>query len=79
VSLPTISPEPAAQWALRALHSDSSPVDHRFLAAVALSGRLHAHIGTLRELDLTGVAPASVFRAADDFMATPRGSDDAAL
>ncbi|MFF2624297.1 hypothetical protein ACFVUN_00820 [Kitasatospora griseola] len=79
MSLPTVQPEPAAQGAPPAPHSGPPPVDDRFLAAVALSSRLHAQIGTLGELDLTGVAPAPVFHAVDDPAAAPGGSDDAAL
>ncbi|MFJ8443135.1 hypothetical protein [Kitasatospora griseola] len=79
MSLPTVPPEPAAQLALHALQSDPPPVSDRLLAAVELSGRLHLDIGTLRELDLTGVAPAPVFHAVDDATAAPGGSDDAAL
>ncbi|MFJ1792314.1 hypothetical protein [Kitasatospora griseola] len=79
MSLPTVPPEPAAPSALHALHPDPPPVSDRLLAAIELSSRLHLDIGTLCELDLTGVAPAPVFHAVDDFTAAPGGSDDAAV
>ncbi|MFD5559784.1 hypothetical protein [Kitasatospora griseola] len=79
MSLPTVPPEPAAQGAPPAPHSEPPPVDDRLLAAIALSSRLHGQIGTLCELDLTGVAPAPVFQAVDDPAAAPGGPDDAAL
>ncbi|KIQ65384.1 hypothetical protein TR51_15860 [Kitasatospora griseola] len=79
MSLPTVPPEPAAPWTPPAPHSDPLPAADRLPAAVALSSRLHGRIGTLCELDLTGVAPAPVFHAVDDPAAAPGGPDDAAL
>lgn len=79
MSVPTISPEHLARWALYGLHAGPPQADDRILRAVALAGRIHQSIGTLRELDLTGIAPASVFRTTDSVETALREPSDATL
>ncbi|MBG0855447.1 hypothetical protein I2W78_27305 [Streptomyces spinoverrucosus] len=53
------------------------PTNPRLRQAAELADHIQESIATLRELDLTGIAPAAVFRAADPVAAAPRGSADA--
>lgn len=77
--LPAISPELASQWVLCGLYADLQPMGNRLLQAAALAGHIHLRVGELRRLDLTGIAPAPVFRATDNVIGPNRESDHASL
>lgn len=77
--MPTSLQELAARWALYGPPDGPPQANHQRLRAIELSARLHQSFGALRELDLTGVAPASVFRITDSVELAPRESSDAAL
>jgi hypothetical protein len=71
--------ERAARQALYGTDAGPPPMSLRFPQTVALAARIHAHIETLRRLDLDGVAPATVFHAADTLATASQESAHAAL
>lgn len=79
MSLPTTPREPATRRAPYGLRADARPEDRRSAEAAALADRIHRDIGALHGLDLTGLAPAPVFRVTDHVATAPRESADAAL
>ncbi|WP_199931147.1 hypothetical protein [Streptomyces sp. CB02923] len=79
MSVPDNPLMPAAIGASRAPHSGSPLTSDRHLEKMAFAARLRGLIATLRELDLTSVAPAPVFRAVDGIPVAAEGTSDAAL